>query len=221
MILRRLAAVVVACAALGGCNTTRPPVYLEPASQAVLVKPEDNVLLLKGSSRGYLTATERLQLTDFIAIASRGRRDAVHLSITGTRSALQEEVRLAAIKMGVPPYNIRLFDDRADPHGLFRVRVNAVMYNAVVPLCPANSIIGPSVNDNSFDPSLGCSTRHNLAMAVSDPSDLIDNSAVVASNAERAAVPVARYRTFGSGGNAAGERATAAVSGEAAGVATP
>lgn len=57
------------------------------------------------------------------------------------------------------------------------------------------------MNDNSFDPTLGCSIRNNLAGMVNDPRDLIDNQAVVPSDGNRAAIPVATYKAFATGNN--------------------
>ncbi|PVE20255.1 hypothetical protein DC522_33420, partial [Microvirga sp. KLBC 81] len=141
---------------------------------------------------------ERQRLHDFIASASRGRPDAVHLDIIGS-PRLGTQVASQARAMGVGAYNIRLYDRRTDQHDSFAVRVEAVVYEARPPVCASLSIVGPSVNDNSFDQTLGCSIRNNLGVMINDPRDLLDNEAVRASNGDRAAIPVATYRTFGRG----------------------
>lgn len=210
MALRPVFRLLMLGAALGGCASTAP-IYVEPTAQAILVEPENNVLLLKG-----LSHAERQRLQDFIVVASRGRRDALHLEISGARGLGAQVVRQARA-MGVEPYNIRQFGGRADPHGRFAVRVQAVAYRAIAPVCPSLSIVGPSADDNSFDQTLGCSTRNNLAEMINDPRDLIGNEAVMASNGDRAATPVAAYRTFSNGGNNLGRSATGGASTQAAG----
>jgi pilus assembly protein CpaD len=55
-------------------------------------------------------------------------------------------------------------------------------------------VVGPSADANDFDPMLGCSDLANLALQVNDPRDLVGNPAVAATDGERAALPVARYR---------------------------
>lgn len=207
MDLRPVLRLLTLAAALGGCVNSAP-IYVEPTAQAILVEPENNVLLLKS-----LSGVERQRLQDFIIVASRGRRDALHLEISGARG-LGAQVARQARAMGVEPYNIRQLGGRADPHGRFAVRVQAVAYKAIPPVCPSLSIVGPSVNDNSFDQTLGCSTRNNLAEMINDPRDLLGNEAVMAGNGDRAATPVAAYRTFATGNGNSGRNA-AGVSSQA------
>lgn len=209
MALPNLLRLLMLGAALGGCVETAP-IYVEPTAQAILVEPESNTLLLKS-----LSGAERQRLQDFITVASRGRRDALHLEISGS-PRLASQVAYQARAMGVDPYNIRILGGRADRHGRFTVRVRAVAYQAVPPVCPSLSIVGPSVNDNSFDQTLGCSVRTNLAVMVSDPRDLIDNGAVMASNGDRAAAPVAAYRNFATGGANAGRGSAGGASTQSA-----
>jgi len=192
MTLRHVCTLIVLAATLSGCASSAP-IFVEPTAQAIMVEPENNVLLLQS-----LRGAERRRLQDFIFTASRGRRDALHLEITGS-PRLAGQVAHQARAMGVPSHNIDLFGGRADPHGRFAVRIEAIAYQALPPVCPSLSIVGPSVNDNSFDQTLGCSTRNNLAAMINDPRDLIGNEAVVASNGDRAAIPVAAYRTFATG----------------------
>lgn len=205
MALRHVLRLLMLGAALGGCANTAP-IYVEPTAQAILVEPENNILLLKS-----LGGAERQRLQDFIIVASRGRRDALHLEISGARG-LAAQVARQARAMGVDPYNIRLFGGRADPHGRFAVRVQAVAYKAIPPICPSLSIVGPSVEDNSFDQTLGCSNRNNLAEMINDPRDLLGNEAVMASNGDRAAIPVAAYRTFSTGNRNSGGSANGGTS---------
>lgn len=204
MALRNVISALTLGVILGGCaNTT--PIYLEPTAQAILVEPENNVLLLKS-----LGGAERQRLRDFIMVASQGRRDALHLEVSGARRLGAQVVR-QAMALGVEPANIRRFDGRADPNGVFAVRVEAVAYRAIPPECPSLSIVGPSVNDNSFDQTLGCSNRNNLAAMVNDPRDLIGNGAVTAGNGDRAARPVAAYRAFSRDGVHSAPNATGGV----------
>jgi pilus biogenesis lipoprotein CpaD len=91
---------------------------------------------------------------------------------------------------------VREIEDIADEQHRFAVRVVATRYIAHPPGCPSLEITGPSPNDNSFEPTLGCSSLSNLAVTVNDPKDLLINTAVPPSDGERAAIPVTRYRTF-------------------------
>ncbi|GLR46258.1 hypothetical protein GCM10007880_67760 [Mesorhizobium amorphae] len=95
--------------------------------------------------------------------------------------------------MGVDAYNIHLSDTSIDRNEGFSARIEAIVYRASPPVCPLLS--SPLGNDN-FDQTLGCSIRHNLVVMVNDPRDLLDNTAVRPSNGDRAAIPVAKYRTF-------------------------
>ncbi|WP_445219724.1 CpaD family pilus assembly lipoprotein [Bradyrhizobium sp. Pa8] len=190
-IVRPLVALTVG---LGGC-TSAAPTYLEPSAQATLVQQEKNVLLLQS-----LRGAERQRLRYFIASTSLGRRDALHLDITGS-PRLGTQIAVEARAMGVDPHNIRLYGPFIDKRNGSAARIEAMTYEAHPPVCPSISIVGPSVNDNSFDPTLGCSIRNNLAVMVNDPHDLLDNQAVMPSDGNRAAIPVATYKTFGTGNN--------------------
>ncbi|MGL3210968.1 CpaD family pilus assembly lipoprotein [Bradyrhizobium sp. BR 1433] len=194
MIPRIVGSLIALTASLGGCTSTAPT-YVEPDAQAVLIQQERNVLLLQS-----LRGTERRRLWDFIARTSRGRRDALHLDIAAS-PRLGAQIAHEARAMGIDAYNIRLNGPVVDRRDGFAARIEAITYEARPPVCPSISIIGPSVNDNSFDPTLGCSIRNNLAVMVNDPHDLLDNQAVVAGDGNRAAIPVATYKTFSTGNN--------------------
>ncbi|TWB93022.1 pilus assembly protein CpaD [Bradyrhizobium macuxiense] len=188
MTLRNLCHLIVLTASLGGCTRTAP-VHIGLAEDAIHVEQEKRVLLLQS-----LRGAERYRLRDFIASASRGRRDALHLEVSGS-PRLGAQVAHEARAMGVAPDNVRLFGPRIDQPSDFAVRIEAIMYEAQPPVCPSLSIVGPAVDDNSFDPTIGCSIRNNLAAMVNDPRDLLDNRAVVATNGDRAAIPLATYGT--------------------------
>lgn len=181
-------------ASLGGCASTAPT-YVEPTAQAILVEQEKTVLLLQT-----LGVPERQRLRYFIASTSRGRYDALHLDIVGSRR-LGEQIAAEARAVGVDTHNIRLYGPFVDRRDGSAARIEAITYEAHPPVCPSIAIVGPSVNDNSFDPTLGCSIHNNLAGMVNDPRDLIDNQAVVPSDGNRAAIPVATYKTFAAGNN--------------------
>lgn len=183
----RIISLLVLTANIAGC-TTSAPLYVDPSAQAILVRQENNVLLLQG-----LQAAERQRLRGFIASASRGRVDALQLLISGP-SRPSAQIASQARKMGVDAYNIHLLDPSIDQNDGVSVRVEAIVYSASPPVCP--SLSSPLGKDNSFDQTLGCSTRHNLVVMVNDPRDLLDNPAVRPSNGDRAAIPVAKYRTF-------------------------
>ncbi|MGY4399394.1 CpaD family pilus assembly lipoprotein [Bradyrhizobium sp. USDA 3315] len=198
MTLRRLCHLVVVAATLGGCanSASIPP---GPAEQAIQVEQKNSVLVLQS-----LRGSERHRLRSFIASASGGRRDALHVDVTGSPRLIAQvahEVRA----MGIAPYNIRLSASPLDLPSHFGVRIEAITFEAHPPVCPSLSIVGPAVNDNSFDPTLGCSTRSNLAVMVNDPLDLLDNRSVMTSKGDRAAIPVASYGTFGPGNKSNGE----------------
>ncbi|MGL3104806.1 CpaD family pilus assembly lipoprotein [Bradyrhizobium sp. BR 1432] len=103
--------------------------------------------------------------------------------------------------MGVPAYNIRLSASPVDLPSHFGVKIEAIIYEARPPLCPSLSIIGPSVDDNSFNPTLGCSIRNNLAVTVNDPGDLLENRAILPTSGDRAVLPLTAR-----GGLAAGNK---------------
>ncbi|MGX5844990.1 CpaD family pilus assembly lipoprotein [Mesorhizobium sp. ArgA1] len=167
-------------ASLSGCVSA--PIHGEP-STPVHIRQETTVLILES-----LRASERQHLRNFLERASRGRRDALHLLISGA-PRLGAEVVHQAKQMGIDAYNIELLDQ----HGR-TARIEAIVYHARPAVCPSFSSSLP--NDESVDQPLGCSTRHNLAVMVNDPRDLFDNKAVKPSHGDRAAIPVAKYRTF-------------------------
>lgn len=194
MRLRFVRPLICLTVSLGGCASTAPT-YLEPTAQAILVEQEKNVLLLQT-----LGGPERQRLRYFIASTSRGRYDALHLDIVGSRR-LGAQIAAEARAVGVDAHNIRLYGPFIDRRDGSAARIEAITYEAHPPVCPSIAIVGPSVNDNSFDPTLGCSIRNNLAGMVNDPRDLIDNQAVVPSDGNRAAIPVATYKAFATGNN--------------------
>ncbi|SDE69819.1 pilus assembly protein CpaD [Bradyrhizobium brasilense] len=198
MTLRHLCHLIVIAATLGGCANSAS-IRPGPAEQAIQVEQKNSVLFLQS-----LRGSERHRLRSFIASASGGRRDALHVDVTGT-PRLIAQVAHEARAMGVAPYNIRLSASPLDLPSRFGVRIETITFEAQPPVCPSLSIVGPAVNDNSFDPTLGCSTRSNLAVMVNDPLDLLDNRSVMTSNGDRAAIPVASYGTFGPGNKSNGE----------------
>lgn len=183
MTFRPLCPLVAIVASVGGC-TNSAPIYSGPADQVIHVEQKTSVLLLQGLRR-----TETYRLRDFIANASRGRRDALHLEVSGS-SRLMAQVAHEARAMGVAPNNIRLIPSSADLSGHFGVRIEAIVYEARLPVCPSRPIVGPSIDDNSFDPTLGCSVRSNLGAMVNDPRDLLGNSAVRPTSGDRAVLPL-------------------------------
>ncbi|UVK35621.1 CpaD family pilus assembly lipoprotein (plasmid) [Mesorhizobium sp. AR10] len=184
MTLRIISLVITLTVSVSGCTSTAP--IVEPLAP-ILIGQETTVLTLHS-----LRASERRRLRVFLETASHGRRDALHLLISGAFGLSAEAVHEAR-QMGIGAYNIHLLDQTNGG----AVRIEAIVYRARPPVCPSYS--GPLLNDKSFDQTLGCSIRHNLAAMVSDPRDLLDNKAVKPSDGDRAAVPVARYRTFAKG----------------------
>ncbi|MCC8938341.1 CpaD family pilus assembly lipoprotein [Bradyrhizobium sp. Arg62] len=188
MTLRQLCHLIGIAATLGGCANSAS-VHYGPREQAIQVEQKSRILFLQS-----LRGPETHRLRSFIATASRGRRDALHVDVTGS-PRLIAQVAHEARAMGVAPYNIRLSASPLDLPARSGVRIEAITFEAHPPPCPSLSIVGPTVNDNSFDPTLGCSTRSNLATMVNDPLDLLDNRSIMPSNGDRAAIPVASYRT--------------------------
>lgn len=126
----------------------------------------------------------------FLNSVGRGRFDALHLEVRGrNRGAVLATIGTAR-RAGVDPLKIRAVNE--PPAG--GVEVIVTRYVATAPTCASQAIIGPSVNDNDFEPSLGCSNRKNLATMVNDPADLLANDAVVPADGARAAIGIERYR---------------------------
>ncbi|WP_271587096.1 CpaD family pilus assembly lipoprotein [Bradyrhizobium sp. CCBAU 53415] len=188
MTLRYLCHLIVIGATLGGCANSAS-IHHGPAEQAIQIEQKKRVLFLQG-----LRGSEKHQLRSFIANVSGGRRDALHVDVAGS-PRLIAQVAHEARAMGVAPYNIRLSASPVDLPPRSGVRIEAITFEAHIPICPSLLIVGPAVNDNSFDSTLGCSTRNNLAVMVNDPLDLLDNRSVITSNGDRAAIPLANYAT--------------------------
>ncbi|WP_407175510.1 CpaD family pilus assembly lipoprotein [Bradyrhizobium sp. STM 3562] len=183
MTLRHLCYPIVVAAALGGCANTTSNLPA-PADQEIRLEQKSSVLFLQS-----LRGPERHRLRSFIAATSRGRRDALHVGVTGS-PRLIAQVAHEARAMGVVPYNIRLSASPVDLPAGSGVRIEAITFEAHPPVCPSLSIVGPTVNDNSFSPTLGCSIRNNLAVMVNDPSDLLGNGAVMPTTGDRAVLPI-------------------------------
>ncbi|AMX95353.1 MULTISPECIES: CpaD family pilus assembly lipoprotein [Mesorhizobium] len=180
--LRFIILFVALAPSVSGCTSTTP-VDVEP-SAPMLVREETTVLTLQS-----LRASERQRLRVFLDKASRGRFDAIHLLISGSPQ-LSAGVAHQARQLAIEEDNIQL----RDQHDAGSVRIEAIVYHARPPVCPS---YGALPNEESFKQPLGCSTGHNLAVMVNDPRDLLDNQAVKAGDGDRASVPVATYRTFG------------------------
>jgi pilus biogenesis lipoprotein CpaD len=197
VLLRRLTPLAIAAVTLSGCFSSAP-IFVEPTAQAILVQPSLNTLVLQSGRSGGLPSSERRRLVDFLRVASNGRVDALHVKVISPSPYLRHTVGTTATSIGLQPWNIVEVAGPADDRGQFAVRVLAEYATAIPPVCPSLSIVGPSVNDNDFDQTLGCSTRANLALTVNDGHDLFGNGAVTAADGERAAVPIERYRSFNS-----------------------
>lgn len=143
-------------------------------------------------------ATDRRRLAGLLYQVARGRPDALHLEVRGgDRGAVRSVIR-TAIRAGVDPLKIRVVP--ADG----AIEVIATRYVASAPICPSLAIVGPSVIDNAFEPTLGCSTRQNLAVIVNDPAELLGDEAVVPADGARAAAGIEHYRNRGSGQGGSG-----------------
>ncbi|CCD84245.1 Conserved hypothetical protein; Pilus biogenesis CpaD-related [Bradyrhizobium sp. ORS 285] len=189
MILRQICQLIGVAATLVGCADTAPDHY-GPGEQSVKVEQKSRVLFLKSLHR-----PEAHRLRRFIATAGGGRPDVLHVDVTGSER-LTAQVAHEALAMGIAPYNIRLSNLPPDHFTHSMVRIEVTTFQVYPPPCPSLSIVGPTVNDNAFDSTLGCSTRNNLATMVNDPVDLLENRSIMPSNGERAANPLARDGTF-------------------------
>jgi pilus assembly protein CpaD len=184
--LRLLASMIVTAVVTCGC-TTATVVFWEPA---IVVEPAEHELLLRSSS-------EQHRLAAFLSRASEGRLDAIHVTVIAAHPGVRHAVVRTVRAVGVEPSKIRQVHAVAAPGGPFAARVEAVRFHAHPPPCPPLYVVGPSADANDFDPMLGCSDLANLALQVNDPRDLIGNPVVAATDGERAALPVARYRLLG------------------------
>ncbi|MBB4382609.1 CpaD family pilus assembly lipoprotein [Bradyrhizobium sp. SBR1B] len=183
MTLRYLCYPIVVGATLGGCANTAS-IHPAPAEQEIKVEQKSSVMFLQS-----LHGPERHRLRSFITATSRGRRDALHVGIIGPPK-LVAQVAHEVRAMGVASYNIRLFASRMDLPASSGVRIEAITFEAHPPVCPSLSIVGPTVNDNSFSPTIGCSVRNNLAVIINDPGDLLGNDAVMPTSGDRAVLPI-------------------------------
>lgn len=202
---------------LAGCVHT-DVVFVE-TPPAIGVEPASHVLLLRTGPGGGLGGAEHARLHDFLNAAGRGRLDAIHVTVISANPRARHTVMSAARRIGVEPFKIKGLDEFADEERRFGVRVIAVQHVAYAPDCPDLKVTGPSTNENDFEPTVGCSDLSNLAANVNDPRDLLVNPAVRRTDGERAALPVARYR---SGAGAAGATpAAGGVGGDAGPGTTP
>jgi pilus biogenesis lipoprotein CpaD len=181
--LHLLASMTVTAVAACGC-TTATVVFPEPA---IVVEPAEHELLLRSSR-------EQHRLAAFLLRASEGRLDAIHVTVIAAHPGVRHAVVRTVRAVGVEPSKIRQVHAVAASRESFAARVVAVRFHAHPPPCPPLYVVGPSADANDFDPMLGCSDLANLALQVNDPRDLVGNPAVAATDGERAAVPVARYR---------------------------
>ncbi|WP_407120914.1 CpaD family pilus assembly lipoprotein [Bradyrhizobium sp. STM 3561] len=183
MTLRHLCYPIFIAAIMGGCANPAS-IQPAPADQEIQVEQKSSVLFLQS-----LRGPERHRLRSFIAATSRGRRDALHVRVIGS-PRLIAQVADEARAMGVANYNILLSASRVDLPARSGVRIEAITFEAHPPVCPSLSIVGPTVNENSFNPTLGCSVRNNLAVTINDPGDLLGNHAVMPTSGDRAVLPI-------------------------------
>ncbi|MGF6310675.1 MULTISPECIES: hypothetical protein [unclassified Bradyrhizobium] len=133
MSLRHLCHLIAVAAALGGCTNTAA-IHSGPAEQAIGVEQKTSVLLLQNLRR-----TERYDLRNFIANASRGRRDALQLDVAGS-PRLMAQVAHEARAMGVAPCNIRLSASPIDLSAHFGVRIEVITKHILPSVPPSRSL---------------------------------------------------------------------------------
>ncbi len=112
-----------------------------------------------------------------------GRMDALHVALPGHAASLRD----ALIVAGVRPRKIRT---GAPPGTLLAER-----YLATVPPCPPLDLEAAGFGDNPTRPGFGCATLANVAAETSDPADLLGNTAASNPDSQRAALPVAAWRS--------------------------
>jgi pilus biogenesis lipoprotein CpaD len=168
-----------------------------PGAPVVLPPPvpppggRQEILVEAVPSTGLMGRNDRRRFLAFLAAAGRGRFDALHLELRGGNRGAARALAETARRAGVDPARISAVD--AGSAG-GRVEVIATRYVAIPPNCPSLAVVGPSVNDNDFDPTHGCSNRANLAAMVNDPLDLVRNDVVVPADGAYAARGIERYR---------------------------
>lgn len=182
---------VMAAALSSGLAACAPDVVFIETPPAILVEP---VQVEFGGRARYMSFADKRRLRGSLNDLSGGRIDAVHLAIFGPRGRASAIGR-AAHAAGVETSKIRLYPAS-------RVSVKARLYRAYPPVCPDLNVYGPPVEDNDFEPTLGCSDLANLATMVNDPADLIGSRAAPLADGERAALNARRYRQ-GSGASGA------------------
>lgn len=181
----------------------RPVVFFEqparvspPGTPLVLPPPvprgeRQETLVEAVPNRIVLGPGEHRRFVRFLNAVGGGRFDALHLEFRGRSRTAVAALIAAARRAGVDPLKMHAVDA---PAAGGSVEVIVARYAATAPVCPSLAMVGPSVNDNDFEPTLGCSNRANLAAMVNDPADLLGNDAVMPADGARAAAGIERYR---------------------------
>ncbi len=184
--LRTALAALAALSALAGCKpVTLPPPVTGGDGQEIRVEAVPTRILV---GRGGIP----LGVSRAPSARPRGggSMPCISRSTAGTGGSLRAVIAVAR-RAGVDPLKIHVVPGSGPPGS---VEVIAARFAALAPVCPSLAIVEPSVNDNDFEPTLGCSTRRNLAAMVNDPADLLGSDAVVPSDGAYAARGIERYR---------------------------
>jgi pilus assembly protein CpaD len=185
--------------ALSGCDQATPPQPLSLQSSAPLTIPvhkDSQTHPLALGANGQLSPLERERLRAFIADMAGTRPDAIHVTVTGTPSAVQlRRLTSLLISDGVDPQKIAI----APPVGARSpLTITVDRYVATPPVCnPWGGIYTASaeVNANPARAELGCSDLNNLGAMVADPHDLVKGSSDPYADGTTAARAVSRYRS--------------------------
>lgn len=167
-----------------------PPPIPRGDRQETLVEAVPTRIVLGGG------AGEQRRFVSLLNTIGTGRFDALHLEFRSRSRGAVRGLIGAARRAGVDPLKIHAVDV---PAAGGAVEVIVTRYTATAPVCPSQAIVGPSVNDNDFDATSGCSNRANLAAMVNDPADLLGNASAAPADGSRAAYGIERYRMPGSG----------------------
>lgn len=209
-----LGALVVAAAALGGCNltgdvatTATVPDDYRLRHPIAVTEGEQSIVVFVGRGRANLTETQR---DDVMGLARNWRREGtgtiaidVPVETPNARAAqtVYQEIRGLLASTGVPGNAItRRSYQMDDPRALPTIRLSYPKMAAVAGPCglwPADlgpNIFDPGYNENKQYSNFGCANQRNLAAMVANPSDLEQPRSEAAAYTPRRTIAFDKYR---------------------------
>src|SRR5581483_5298395 len=208
----RAAAVAAAAFFVCGCMTTHqaaeepdPPNDYRLRHPITLQESDHALELFVGTNRGELNPTQRAQVLSFGLGWKREATGGMVVSrpIGSTNElassdATHEIVSILAAA-GLPPQSIVVQSYPAAGPNIATIRISYPRIHAQAGPCglwPKD--IGPSMNRDYFENrpnwNFGCSTQHNLAAMVADPSDLVQPRGETPAYAMRRTTVMEKYR---------------------------